>query len=498
MSIQENGNLALKRTFGMREAVTITAGSVIGVGLFTTGSNVVGNLGTEVILATLLALAVSIYPALLYAEMGAALPYAGGTYQFASLGISKPVGVLAGWNFIISLVAVTGGEALAFSYYFKTMCLALGWEIPLSDVAVALIVTVAFIVANVFGVKLTGRLQNGFMFFFWGVALIWFLTMIPNIHLPYFVRTPEFIAHDGNVSFISAVCMIWWCFAGFEACVAMGEEIKFPKINIPRAMFLSPFVVFCVNALFQWYLVGITPSEQLASLASAEAPYAEAMKAAGILGFPLVLLAAGIAFGGDFSTLNASISTTPRYLFTMARDGAMPKIFAKISQRYQTPYVAVITLGVLTLALIATNSLLYIAELSLFADLFYYVIGIVAALGLRIKHPELKRSYKAPWIKVGAPVSALIYLYMMTELGNEAFYTGVIWCLLGIAIYWICSRYYKTDKAFELDSEISGVDEVPSPEEKKSMDREFYLWAWIVGAACVIAVFLYVLPYMVV
>ena len=496
MSNQEIDSPILKRTFGMREAVTITAGSVIGVGLFTTGSNVVGNLGAEVIFATLIALAVSIYPALLYAEMGAALPYAGGTYQFASLGINKAVGVLAGWNFVISLVAVTGGEALAFSYYFKTMCLALGWEIPFSDVAVALFVTVAFIVANVFGVKLTGRLQNGFMFFFWGVAVIWFLTMIPNIHLPNFVRAPEFIAHDKNVSFVSAVCMIWWCFAGFEACVAMGEEIRFPRINIPRALFLSPFVVFCVNALFQWYLIGLTPSESLASLATAEAPYAEAMKAAGILGFPLILLAAGIAFGGDFSTLNASISTTPRYLFTMARDGAMPKVFAKTSKRYQTPYVAVITLGVLTLALIATNSLLYIAELSLFADLFYYVIGIVAALGLRMKHPELKRSYKAPLITIGAPLSAVIYLYMMIELSNEAFYTGVIWCLLGIAIYWFCSKYYGSAKSFELEAKVSGIDEVPNAAEKRSMDKEFYLWCAVVGAASIVAVFLYMLPYM--
>ncbi|MFR8816283.1 APC family permease [Parasutterella sp.] len=330
------GPNCLKRSFGMREAVTITAGSVIGVGLFTTGSNVVGNLGVEVIFATLLALLVSIYPALLYAEMGAALPYAGGTYQFASLGLGKAVGVLAGWNFIISLVPVTGGEALAFSYYFKTLCLAFGWQIPLSNVAVALIVTIGFIIANVFGVRLTGRLQNGLMFFFWGVAAIWFLTMIPNIELPNFVKSPEFIAKDKDFTFIGAVCMIWWCFAGFEACVAMGEEIRFPKINIPRAMFLAPFVVFCVNALFQWYLIGITPVEKLASLATAEAPYAEAMKAAGIFGFPLALLAAGIAFGGDFSTLNASISTTPRYLFTMARDGAMPKIFAKVSRRYQT------------------------------------------------------------------------------------------------------------------------------------------------------------------
>jgi len=139
----------LKRTFGMREAVTITAGSVIGVGLFTTGSNVVGTLGPAVILATLLALAVSIYPALLYAEMGAALPYAGGTYQFASLGLGRAAGMLAGWNFIISLVAVTGGEALAFSYYFRTLFLAFGYDLPISDVVLASIVTAGFIVANV-------------------------------------------------------------------------------------------------------------------------------------------------------------------------------------------------------------------------------------------------------------------------------------------------------------------------------------------------------------
>ena len=62
----------------------------------------------------------------------------------------------------------------------------------------------------------------------------------------------------------------------------------------------------------------------------------------------------------------------------MARDGSMPKVFAITSKKYQTPYVAVIVLGVLSVALIATNSLEYIASLSLFADLFYYVLGIIA------------------------------------------------------------------------------------------------------------------------
>lgn len=290
--------------------------------------------------------------------------------------------------------------------------------------------------------------------------------------------------------------MIWWCFAGFEACVAMGEEIMYPRINIPRALFLAPFVVFAVNALFQWFLIAITPVESLASLATAQAPYADAMKAAGILGLPLALLAAGVAFGGDFSTMNAAIATIPRYLFTMARDGVMPSIFAKTS-RFKTPHVAIITLGLLTMALIATDSLIYIASLSLFADLLYYVIGILAAWALRRRCPELQRPYKAPLVAVGAPVSAIIYLYMMTQLDTNAFITGVIWCVLGLAIYFYCSRRNAEAQNATPTLEQTGALDMPQdPAEIAAMDREYLIWKVIVAAACILAVLLYALPYL--
>ena len=485
----------LKRTFGMREAVTITVGTVVGVGLFTTGANVVGDMGPAVILATFVAMLISIYPALLYAEMGAALPYAGGTYKYASLGIGKPFGMLAGWNFIISLVAVTSGEALAFSFYFKTLFSALGVELPISDRTLATIVVIIFIITNVMGVEMTGKLQNGFMFFFWGVAIIWFITMIPNVHLPYFLEMPEFIQGETPLGFVAAVSMIWWCFAGFETCCAMGEEIKFPQINIPRALFLAPFIVFAVNAAFQWFLVGIVPTEEISALSTASAPFAEAMTKAGILGFPLILLAAGIAFGGDFSTLNASIAVPPRYLFTMARDGVMPKIFARIHKKYQTPYIAILTLGILSAFLIASNSMVYIASVSLFADLFYYVIGIGASFGLRRKHPELNRPYKAPGIMIGAPVSVIIYIVMITQLEQEALITGVVWCALGLVVYGVCRRMYKDEE----NEEEAGVlqPEIPSPEEKKKMDREFNIWKTVVAAAVIIVLFAYVVPFLI-
>lgn len=466
-------NETLKRTLGMREAVTITVGTVVGVGLFTTGAQIVGSMGSAVILATFMAMVISVYPSHLYAEMSAALPFAGGTYKYAQLGLGKAAGMLAGWNFIASLVAVTSGEALAFSFYFKTLFRAFGVELPISDVLLAAIPIVLFIVTNIHGTEMTGRLQNGFMFFFWGVAIIWALMMIPNIRLPSYMVLPESMNGLSGWSFIGMVAMIWWCFAGFETCCALGEEIKHPRINLPRALKLSPFIVFAVNAIFQWFLVGIVPPEHLGELADASAPFADGMAMAGILGLPMAFLAAGIAFGGDFSTLNSSIAVPPRYLFAMAREGSMPKVFARLHPRYQTPWVSILFLGALSLVLVF-YPITFVASVSLFADLFYYIIGIAAALGLRKRHPELGRPYKAPLIEVGVPVSILIYAIMLFQLDRYAIVSGIIWCVVGLVVYYICHAKYGDSNILNINDSIT--DEAPpSPEERAKMDKEYLL-----------------------
>ncbi len=488
----KDNSLKLTRAFGMREAVTITVGTVIGVGLFTTGAQIVGTMGSSVIFATFIAMIISVYPAMLYGEMGAALPYAGGTYKYAQLGLGKAAGMLAGWNFIASLIAVTSGEALAFAFYFKTIFRAFGVELPISDVLLAMIPIVVFIITNVLGTEMTGRLQNGFMFFFWGVAIIWFIAMIPNINLPSYVVLPDAMTDMSPWGFIGCVAMIWWCFAGFETCCAMGEEIRYPQINIPRALALSPFIVFAVNAIFQWFLVGITPAAKVSELAAANAPFADAMSAAGILGLPMALLALGISIGGDFSTLNASIAVPPRYLYVMAREGSMPKFFARVHPKYKTPYVSILFLGILSLILVA-YPIGFVASVSLFADLFYYIIGIAAALGLRMRHPELQRPSRAPAIKVGVPVSIIIYVIMMTQLDRSAIVTGVIWCVVGLVIYYICRRVYGDAEGTQLDAYVM-EEQSPSDAERAKMDREYRIWRGVVIAACIIAIALYVVP----
>lgn len=487
----KNSGGTLRRCFGLRETITLTVGTVIGVGLFTVGANVVGELGPLVIFATLAALAISVYPALLYAEMGAALPYAGGTYQYASLGLGRPFGMLAGWNFLISMVAVASGEALAFSFYIRTLCEAIGLRLPVSDTVIACGVIALFVILSLCGVHMTGRMQNGFMFFFWGVAIVWGMSMLPHVGTAHFTAVPA--GAGSPAAFLPCVAMIWWCFAGFETCCAMGEEIRHPQINLPRALRLAPFLVFAVNALFQWVLVGIVPPARLGDLAQAAAPYAEGMRLAGVAGFPLILLCLGIAFGGDFSTLNASVTAPARYLYTMARDGALPPLFARISRRLRTPVVAVLALGALMLVLVGTGSVPYIASLSLFATLLYYIVGMAAAMGLRRRQPNLLRPYRAPWIAVGAPVSIVLYLLMMTQLEPGAVAAGVLWCLIGMGIYLFYSRRHLPGRTEQI---LPPLPAPPSDGERRRMDRQYRVWKAVVAAAVLLALLLYLGAYL--
>lgn len=104
------------------------------------------------------------------------------------------------------------------------------------------------------GIEMSGKAQTGFIFFFWGCAIAWFLYMIPKIHLEYFGG----IAMDSLPPFNEIMYifgLVWWCYTGFETCVSMGAETKYPQYTLPRALKVSVFLVFVCNALFQWLLV---------------------------------------------------------------------------------------------------------------------------------------------------------------------------------------------------------------------------------------------------
>ncbi|MCH9394801.1 APC family permease [Limosilactobacillus reuteri] len=488
----QNESLQMTRVLGLKESISMTVGTVVGVGLFTSGSAQIGYVGPWIIVFTFLALLVSIWPALIYAEMSASLPLAGGTYNFAKRGLNRMWANLAGWHYIVSVVAICSGETLAFANYFKILIeqfnISVSW---IDSRVIAILLIIIFLMLNFRGIEQSGKAQTIFMFFFWGCSVLWFLYMIPKIHLAYFGG----FAMDKLPSFRELMYifgLIWWCYTGFETSVSMGSEIKYPQYTLPRSLKLSVFLVFAVNAAFQWFLVGIVSHNFYGQLAHAAAPYADGLQLAGLAGFPIILLCIGIAFGGDLSTINPGIAAPARYIYTMAEDGALPGFLSRIHPKYKTPSVAITLVGVINIILIATGSIDYIASISLISLAICYMIGCLSYIGLRKRYPTLNRPYTAPYGIFGSYFTIVIYTLMLVYADRLALVTAGMLTIVCLVFYFLYTRRRGgTDIA--LDKEI-GVVEEPDKFEKEKIDKQYLVWKWVTIAVTVIALVMYLAP----
>lgn len=470
----------------------MTIGTVIGVGLFTCGSSQVGLVGPWIILFTLGGLIISIWPCFIYGEMSAMLPEAGGTYNYAKHGLNRIWANVAGWQYIVSVVAIGAGETLAFSNYFKILLGELGINIQNIDSRIIAVALVAiFLVLNYFGIEFSGRAQTVFVFFFWGCSILWFIYMIPRVHIEYFGgigidKLPPF----NDIMYIFG--LVWWCYTGFETCVSMGGETRYPQYTLPRALKISIFLIFAVNALFQWFLVGLVPHNLYHFISTSDAPYAQALKAIGMTGFPIILLCVGIAFGGDLSTINPGIAAPARYIYAMAYDHTLPVVLGKIHPKYKTPYIAVIVVGVINFILIATGSISYIASVSLISLAVCYIIGCLSYLGLKKKYPDLKRTYKAPAGVFGCWFTIAVYIVMLAFADKTALFTAAIIAAVSV-IYAVMMARNHQGEIPSIQEEVGEIEE-PNPVEKKKIDKEYSKWRIITIIITTIALGIYFVP----
>lgn len=278
----------------------------------------------------------------------------------------------------------------------------------------------------------------------------------------------------------------------FETCVSVGGETKYPQYTLPRALKISVFLVFAVNALFQWFLVGLVSHEHYAMIATAAAPYAEGLRAAGLVGMPIILLCVAIAFGGDLSTINPGIAAPARYIYTMALDHSLPSFLGKVHSKYKTPHMAIILVGIINFILIATGSIDYIASVSLISLAVCYMIGCLAYMGLRRRYPKLHRPYKAPYGVIGCYVTIILYTFMLFYADKMALYTAAILSVV-CAVFWYFYTKHKNTQLIPLEEEIGEIEE-PSVEVKEKMDKEYKIWKWATIAVTIISLGIYLIP----
>ena len=176
----------------------------------------------------------------------------------------------------------------------------------------------------------------------------------------------------------------------------------------------------------------------------------------------------------------------------MAEDHSLPKFLGKISPRFNTPNNAILLVGIINFILIATNSITYIASVSLISLAVCYMIGCLAYLGLKKKYPDLKRPYKAPMGVFGSWFTIVVYAFMLCFADRMALITAAIIGVASLAYFFLYTRGHK-DVMPTLEEEIGEIDE-PTATEKLHIDKEYKIWAWGTAIVTVVALAIYLVP----
>ncbi|MCX4527499.1 MULTISPECIES: APC family permease [unclassified Streptomyces] len=365
----------LKRTLGVRDAVVVGLGAMVGAGIFAAlapAARAAGPAGGALLGALALAAVVAYCNARSSARLAARHPASGGTYVYGRERLGPFWGYLAGWGFVVGKTASCAAMALTVGAYV--------W--PGQQHAVAVAAVVALTAASYGGVQKSARIARVI------VAVV--LAVLAGVVV---VCLSSGAADAGRLGggaaggwsgggLLQAAGLLFFAFAGYARITTLGEEVRDPERTIPRAVPIALGIALCVYAAVTVAALSVLGADGLAGSA---APLADAVRAAGWPGLaPVVRVGAALAALGSLLALLLGVSRTT---LAMARDGHLPRALAAVHPRYQVPHHAELAVGAVVVALAATGDLRGAIGFSSFGVLAYYAIANASAwtLGSAVK-----------------------------------------------------------------------------------------------------------------
>src|SRR5438552_499738 len=393
----------LKRQLGLLDSTMINVGTIVASAIFIVPSVIAATLQASVpsVLVWVVGGVVSLLGALAVAELGAAMPKAGGIYVYLSEAYGPVWGFLYGWSSgIVINPASIAAIALGFATYF-------GFFVHLGDAgikAVAVVSIIALTVVNSLGVRLGAITQNVLTLTKIGLvtALIVVGFVLPGGNLANFAPLWSDAPLGQQIaSFGVALVAVLWAYDGWIESTYVGGEVTDPGRNLPRSMILSTFiaiVLYClVTASFAYVL---SPAKMAASsLVASDA----AQVTLGRAGAGLVAVAIMVATLG---ANNGIVLTAARVPYAMARDGVLPRWLAGVHPRFLTPVPSLVVQAVIAIALAFTGTYNQLFTYVIFAEFVSYAAGCGAVIRLRHGAPGLARPYRT-W---GYPVTPIVFI----------------------------------------------------------------------------------------
>jgi amino acid transporter/nucleotide-binding universal stress UspA family protein len=455
----------LARSMGLMHVVMIGVGAMIGAGIFVLTGMAAGVAGPALILVFLLNGVVTTLTALSYAELGSCFPEAGGGYLWVKQALPQPNGFLAGWMSWFAHAVACSLYAVAFgAFATKILSLVPAWHAvegnQFATKVIAVLVTLAFAYINYRGAEETGQVET--IVTAVKVLIIGAFTLT-GLWTVFFHR-PDWQASFSSVDqfmpqgipgIAVAMGLTFIAFEGYEIIAQCGEEVRDPKRNIPRSIFISIAVVVPVYMLVGFVaLAGVTiPADYTGTAQTNWAYMGELKELAMIHAAEEFMQFGGFLFliGGLFSTmsaLNATIYSSSRVSFAMGRDHNLPAWFAKIHPLRKTPHLATAISAVLIIVMAVALPIEEVASAADAMFLLLFVMVNIALINLRRNRPELDRGFKVPLV----PFLPLVAIASNLVLAGFLFWhykvgVGVtaVYILLGIVIYLVYARHKEAE-----------------------------------------------------
>ena len=428
----------LARVLTLLDATMINAGGSIGSGIFMVPATIALLTGsTSLILAVwVFGGLISLFGALSVAELGAAMPRAGGQFVYLNEAYGPVWGYLYGWSCVavintasIAAVGVAFSEYLSFFFPLSTMGIK----------SVAILSVILLTIINILDVKSGARAQNvftllkiGAIFGIISLGLVMDGGSAENIQPFYPDRPLPALVGPFGLARVSVL----WTYDGWIFITYVAGEVKNPGRNIPLSLVFCMLIVISIYLLINFvftYTLGIGAMGTSTLVASDSAFIFLGEKGAVLVSIIILISLLGAN--------NGFILTSARINYAMARNRLLFRQAAKVHPSFKSPANALIIQAVWACALTFSGTYNQLITYIIFASWIFYAMSCAAVIILRKKRPEMKRPYKTP----GYPYIPIIFILFAVFLTfntileaprDAAVGAGIILAGLPLYFYW--------------------------------------------------------------
>ncbi len=408
------------------KAIILGIGSTMGAGIFLLLSPGVNIAGPGIILAFIFNAIIALIIAGNYAEGASFTPVDGGGFIFVEKVFGKKA-LFIGWMVWLGNTSYAALTSVGIGVYLSAI-------IPINEVVISVVVLFLFTFLNSVGSKRVASFQ---------IPLTIFLILVLVIIASYLFMNPidggftPFLP-NGIVSLLPATSLLFVCFTGFEAITTISAEIKNPQKNIPKALF---YTVGFVTAVYILVVLATLYSTSVDTLGSTVNALMEAVKSSPIMQV-IIVLGAILAM---LSSLNVALMAGARNIYSLSRDGFLPKKWSVINERFEAPIRGVLLTSVLAFILLLTNQIELIASVSNIS--YMLVVSSVGLAVLKSRKFEEKGVFKIPFYPYSCYLCAVLPLILIPFLDPYSIIIGLSWFTLGVLIHLFRSKRSKRMKA---------------------------------------------------